>query len=1162
MSAIPIYANAVAQSSLRERLRQAPTTDANLQATVYVFGGGGDQRLDRRVRRIVRDVFSATPVAIFRSSESEPFTVDGRIAVLGFYDGLSRHARLVAGRWPASRDSLVEVAVPAQTARELHLRVGDVARARSRLDEDKLVVARVVGIYGVERSSSAYWWGQPRVASGAPGPLVTTRGSFFGLGLQNVRAALADRAGLPAADDRPGDEPGARVGAAGEAPERRPTIRAAVLARNEATGDSRGCRPVAPPGTRGSARAVDPARAARRVRPSGHGSAPDRPAPASDREPAVARRDHGAARDDRAGGGEPDRGAGGRRCPMGSGRGAARPQRRWPARLDRDESRAAGELRRVRAGGRSRRRLRRRAGATRAGDAPPSRGRGRSSAARRPRPARTPRPGCRRAGPPRLLAAAPLPRCPPLQSGRPRHRSRATSSRLPCSSWRERCSRSDSCRSRPSSSSAFCRRPVASSPRSASGSSLAARAATPARFSCSCLLSRSGSSRPPTAEPGTGRRSTRPTTRPARTYAWSRAKRVGRRPRSTLASAYRTLGAEDALPAITDSFELERFGGESGNLLALDARRAGAVVRARSDFASLPPGELLRPLAVDRGALASLPLPGRPTRIALSVRLVSGQERPSPATVPPGYPTRRSVPSLFAYLRDGEGLLYVYRLGELAPDAKQPFRARPLPPATERSSGVAAVPARLRRARARPRCSVPRATLGDARSCARSRSHPARAGSGAASRSARRGAGARPRAGSKLPYERPRVESMSVVDGALHATLNTGSVYAYTSDASPPSTEVLTAARPRLAPADPARPCERKLSRRDAARTWDTSSSSPSPAGRRRCGSSARIGASRRSTLPCRPLSSTCRRTSPPHSRGGVSSCSRLSWWLEHGARHETSPNSYARRRFGASASSRAASVSARCSRTPAALGVIGALALGFVVAAAFAAVGFAASAAAAARSRMLEFAVLRSLGLRTSQLSGWIGLESALVVALSLLGAPRSDSSSRGSCFRTSRSAPRARPRRVPPVRVAVPWPTVLWLELALLGALAADRGVQVCGCPGGSGPRRCSAAGKEPCRRERRDVPRAAGTAPRDARRRRAALPAPPPARAGPPLTMFVLVGVTVLPVRRAAAACSTASPTTACATRVAHAARCDAQLRAAGDWGRLPAPMAPIR
>jgi hypothetical protein len=31
------------------------------------------------------------------------------------------------------------------------------------------------------------------------------------------------------------------------------------------------------------------------------------------------------------------------------------------------------------------------------------------------------------------------------------------------------------------------------------------------------------------------------------------------------------------------------------------------------------------------------------------------------------------------------------------------------------------------------------------------------------------------------------------------------------------------------------------------------------------------------------------------------------------------------------------------------------------------------------------------------------------------------------------------------PPVRVAVPWPTVIWLELALLGALVLIAGVQV---------------------------------------------------------------------------------------------------------------------
>jgi ABC-type antimicrobial peptide transport system permease subunit len=123
---------------------------------------------------------------------------------------------------------------------------------------------------------------------------------------------------------------------------------------------------------------------------------------------------------------------------------------------------------------------------------------------------------------------------------------------------------------------------------------------------------------------------------------------------------------------------------------------------------------------------------------------------------------------------------------------------------------------------------------------------------------------------------------------------------------------------------------------------------------------------------------------------------------------------------------------------------VIGALTLGFVVAAAFAAVGFAASAAASTRARMLEFAVLRSLGLRTRQLSGWIGLESALVVALSLLAGtvlgllvawlvlPY-------AALGASGEAP------APPIRVAVPWVTVLWLELAVLGALVAIAGVQV---------------------------------------------------------------------------------------------------------------------
>jgi hypothetical protein len=128
----------------------------------------------------------------------------------------------------------------------------------------------------------------------------------------------------------------------------------------------------------------------------------------------------------------------------------------------------------------------------------------------------------------------------------------------------------------------------------------------------------------------------------------------------------------------------------------------------------------------------------------------------------------------------------------------------------------------------------------------------------------------------------------------------------------------------------------------------------------------------------------------------------------------------------------------------PVPLGVIAALALGFVVAAAFASVGFAAGMAAAARSRTVEFAVVRALGLQTRQLSGWISVESALVVVLSLLGG-----TALGLlvswlvlpyvALGTSGAAP------VPPVRVTVPWATVFLLESTLLGILMALAAVQV---------------------------------------------------------------------------------------------------------------------
>jgi ABC-type antimicrobial peptide transport system permease subunit len=67
------------------------------------------------------------------------------------------------------------------------------------------------------------------------------------------------------------------------------------------------------------------------------------------------------------------------------------------------------------------------------------------------------------------------------------------------------------------------------------------------------------------------------------------------------------------------------------------------------------------------------------------------------------------------------------------------------------------------------------------------------------------------------------------------------------------------------------------------------------------------------------------------------------------------------------------------------ALGIIGALSLGFVVAGLFAVIGLAVSAAVSARQRRTEFALLRALGLSSRQLSGWLWLENSAVVIVSL---------------------------------------------------------------------------------------------------------------------------------------------------------------------------------
>jgi hypothetical protein len=436
----------------------------------------------------------------------------------------------------------------------------------------------------------------------------------------------------------------------------------------------------------------------------------------------------------------------------------------------------------------------------------------------------------------------------------------------------------------------------------------------------------------------------------------------------------------------------------------------------------------VRPLLAGRGSLASLPLPGRPTRLALSVQLAA-HRGPPPAPLPPGS-ERPSQPSLFVYVLDGDGVLHSYRLGELGLGGARRFELdlgdRPRYPlglvALELDLDVPYLVPRRATFQVRSLAVAAGADAPWQRVLLDDQRWHAIAG------------------GFDLPYWRPRIERVSASGGSLRATFSTGSHVSGT-DPNAPTTELL------LRPGRDSLPRVAPVLASDTFLAATAASVGEVVQLALAGGTQAvRIVGSfhRFPTLdPGMPAVVVDLPTYTAISFAAHGDVVRPSqWWLKSGSGQL--PSQLRGPPF------RSLGVVSRSEREralledPVPLGVIGALALGFVVAAAFGAVGFAAGAAAAARARMLEFAVLRSLGLRTRQLSGWISIESGLVVLLSLVGG-----TGLGLlvswlvlpyvALGTSGAAP------VPPVLVSVPWKTVFLLESALLGALVAVSAFQV---------------------------------------------------------------------------------------------------------------------
>ena len=125
-------------------------------------------------------------------------------------------------------------------------------------------------------------------------------------------------------------------------------------------------------------------------------------------------------------------------------------------------------------------------------------------------------------------------------------------------------------------------------------------------------------------------------------------------------------------------------------------------------------------------------------------------------------------------------------------------------------------------------------------------------------------------------------------------------------------------------------------------------------------------------------------------------------------------------------------------STDPVAIGIIGALAIGFVATGLFAIVGLTVSAAVSARERRTEFALLRALGLSGRQLSGWLWLENGSLVLVSLL-AGTGLGLLIGWIVLPFVTVTQHATAPVPPVIVEVPWDRILLLDVASTLALGA---------------------------------------------------------------------------------------------------------------------------
>jgi ABC-type lipoprotein release transport system permease subunit len=172
----PIYSSAASLAGLRRTLADAPPADTSVQVAVY----GTPEYLTSIDGQVADELRASlgplTPVVVREGRAAAtlglpplPSAQDGDRAAFGFLDGVPDNAALVAGAWPAPADpsAPLEVVVAEPVASTLQLSVGQQLDLQApHAGQPVPLPVRVVGVYAVNDPADPFWYGDEQLSAG------------------------------------------------------------------------------------------------------------------------------------------------------------------------------------------------------------------------------------------------------------------------------------------------------------------------------------------------------------------------------------------------------------------------------------------------------------------------------------------------------------------------------------------------------------------------------------------------------------------------------------------------------------------------------------------------------------------------------------------------------------------------------------------------------------------------------------------------------------------------------------------------------------------------------------------------------------------------------------------------------------------------------------